>query len=260
MSEQHSIDTPENVAFVYDVAGIGSRFLATLVDSLIQGTAFAALVIVFALIEVTGSDGRLPSAVLQLAPVVLLVALFAVQFGYFLLFELLTSGQTPGKQLVGLRVIKENGYPLTPLDSIIRNLVRIIDFFPLAYGIGIIVMFCNDRARRLGDFAAGTLVVKMRSDVKLSELRSAPVTALNLPQLPGWERLRESDIELAESFLARRGAMRDTEALARSIASGFRARMDSPEADAQAAAVGSERFLQQVVMVYRQAHQQAKSL
>lgn len=258
MSEQHTIETPENVAFAYDVAGIGSRFLATLVDSLIQSTVFAALFIIFALTELIGASSRLPSAVLSLAPLILLVALFVVQFGYFLIFELITGGQTPGKQLFGLRVIKENGYPLSPMDSIIRNLVRIIDFFPVMYGVGIIVMFFNDRARRLGDFAAGTLVVKIRDDVKLSELRSVPITSLNLPELPGWEHLHESDIELIESFLERRGKMRDTEGLARSIASGIRTRMDLHETDGQAATASNEQFLQQVVMVYRQAHQNTK--
>lgn len=260
MSEQQTIETPENVAFAYDIAGIGSRFLATLVDSLIQGTIFAGLLIVFALIELTGAASVLPPAVVTLAPLVLLLALFLVEFGYFLLFEMITNGQTPGKQLLGLRVIKENGYPLSPLDSIIRNLVRIIDFFPVAYGVGLSVMFCNDRARRLGDFAAGTVVVKIRDDLKLNDLRSVPVSVINLPLLPGAEYLRASDIELAESFLERRSKLRDTEGLARTIANGIRARMHSPETDAHAAAVSNEQFLQQVVTTYRQAHQKTRSV
>ena len=260
MSEQHTIETPENVSFAYDIAGIGSRFLATLVDSLLQGTVFAVLLIVFALIEYTGAAFALPSALISLAPLLLLIALFVVQFGYFLLFELVTGGQTPGKQLFGLRVIKENGYPLSPLDSIIRNLVRIIDFFPFAYGVGIIVMFLNDRARRLGDFAAGTLVVKIRDDVKLSDLRSEPTAAVNLPELHGLENLRESDIELIESFLERRARMRNTDGLARSIASGIRARLNTREVDEHAAAVSNEQFLEQVVTVYRRAHQNTKVL
>ena len=260
VSEQHTIETPENVSFAYDVAGIGSRFLATLVDSLIQYTLLAVLFIVFLLIEYFGTAFALPSAVRSLAPVFLLIALFVVQFGYFLVFELVTGGQTPGKQLFGLRVIKENGYPLSPLDTIIRNLVRIIDFFPVWYGVGIIVMFLNERARRLGDYAAGTLVVKIRDEVKLNDLRTVPAAAMNLPDLPGLENLRESDIELIESFLERRAQMRDTDALARSIASGIRARINTPEAAEHAAAVSNEQFLQQVATVYRRAHQNPKVL
>ena len=260
MSEQHTIETPENVSFAYDVAGIGSRFLATLVDSLLQGTIFAVLLIVFALIEYTAAASALPAALIRLAPVLLLIALFVVQFGYFMFFELITGGQTPGKQLFGLRVIKENGYPLSPLDSIIRNLVRIIDFFPFAYGVGISVMFLNERARRLGDFAAGTLVVKLRDDVKLNDLRPMPISVVNGPELPRLENLRESDVELIESFLERRARLRDTDGLARSIASGIRARISTREVDELAAGVSNEQFLQQVVIAYRRAHQNGKVL
>jgi uncharacterized RDD family membrane protein YckC len=260
VSEQHTIETPENVSFAYDVAGIGSRFLAILIDSLIQGTVFAFLLIVFVLLEDAGVSSAMPSALIALVPVLLLSALFVVQFGYFLFFELITGGQTPGKQLFGLRVIKESGYPLSPLDSIIRNLVRIIDFFPFAYGVGIIVMFLNDRARRLGDFAAGTLVVKLRDDVRLNDLQSIPAAPMNLPDLPGLENLRASDVELIESFLERRATLRNSDKLAGSIASGIRARINTSAVDTHAATVPDEQFLRQVVAVYRRAHQGAKAL
>jgi uncharacterized RDD family membrane protein YckC len=260
VSEQHTIETPENVSIAYDTAGIGSRFLATAIDSLIQGTIFAFLLIVFALMEYAGVSSALPSGLVDLIPVLLLLALFVVQFGYFLMFELITSGQTPGKRLFGLRVIKESGYPLSPLDSIIRNLVRIIDFFPFAYGVGIIVMFLNDRARRLGDFAAGTLVVKMRDDVRLNDLVPIPSDPVSLPDLPGLDNLRESDIELIEAFLERRATMRNSEALAASIASGIRALINRREVDEHAATLPNEQFLRQVVAVYRRAHQGAKVL
>jgi uncharacterized RDD family membrane protein YckC len=256
LSNFYIVDTPENVSFNYDVAGIGSRFLATLIDSLIQGTIYVFLFVVFALVEFTGVLTGLPRQVTALAPVLLLLVLFLVQFGYFLLFELFTGGQTPGKQLFNLRVIKENGYPLSPIDSIIRNLVRIIDFFPVAYGIGVIVMFFNDRARRLGDYAAGTLVVKMRDEVRLSDLQAAaPAANAYVPDLPGIENLNETDIELVESFLKRRSQLRDPAPLADTLARTVRAQLNSPQAEEASLHVSHEEFLRQVMAAYRKAHQ-----
>ncbi|MEP7198455.1 MAG: RDD family protein [Chloroflexota bacterium] len=255
MSDQYIIETPENISFGYDVAGIGSRFLATLIDTLIQGTVYVFLVVVFVLIQNTSVLLGLPRELVSLLPILLLITLFVVQFGYFLAFELFTGGQTPGKRLFGLRVIKENGYPLAPLDCIIRNLVRIIDFFPFAYGIGVIVMFLNDRAKRLGDFAAGTLVVKMRDEVKLSDLQRASTPSVYTPDLPGLEQLREADIELIESFLQRRGQLKDTGALAGTIARNIRARMNSPQVEEHATTISHEEFLKQVAAAYRKAHQ-----
>ena len=257
MSDQYIIETPENISFGYDVAGIGSRFLATLIDTLIQGTVYVFLVVVFVLIQNTSVLLGLPRELVSLLPILLLITLFVVQFGYFLAFELFTGGQTPGKRLFGLRVIKENGYPLAPLDCIIRNLVRIIDFFPFAYGIGVIVMFLNDRAKRLGDFAAGTLVVKMRDEVKLSDLQRASTPSVYTPDLPGLEQLREADIELIESFLQRRGQLKDTGALAGTIARNIRARMNSPQVEERATTISHEEFLKQVAAAYRKAHQKS---
>jgi uncharacterized RDD family membrane protein YckC len=262
MSNQFIVDTPENVSFAFDVAGIGSRFLAVLIDTLIQATLYVFLFVVLVLIEYAGALNSLPVELANLLPVLLLAVLFLIQFGYFLLFELFTGGQTPGKQLFGLRVIKENGYPLSPLDSLIRNLVRVIDFFPLAYGVGVIVMFLNDRSRRLGDFAAGTLVVKQRDEVKLAALRAlrAPLAASHgAPDwpgdLPGIENLREPDIELVESFLQRRAQLRNAAALAGTLARTIRARLDMRETGSQAPAISDEDFLRQVLAAYRRTHQ-----
>jgi uncharacterized RDD family membrane protein YckC len=255
LSNSYVVETPENVSFGYDVAGIGSRFLAALIDTLIQGTIYVFLFVVFALIEFTGVLSALPRQISNLAPVLLLLVIFLVQFGYFLLFELFTGGQTPGKQLFNLRVIKENGYPLAPIDSIIRNLVRIIDFFPVAYGVGVIVMFFNDRARRLGDYAAGTLVVKLRDEVRLSDLQAAKPVSPYVPDLPGIENLNEGDIELVESFLQRRPQLRDPAPLAGTLARTIRSRLNTPQAEEASLNISHEAFLRQVVAAYRKARQ-----
>ncbi|MEK7327557.1 MAG: RDD family protein, partial [Chloroflexota bacterium] len=88
---------------------------------------------------------------------------FAFFWGYYILFEMLWNGQSPGKRWVGLRVIRTDGTPITLTESIIRNLVRLVDFLPAYYGVGVVTMFINEQSRRLGDLAAGTLVVHDRA-------------------------------------------------------------------------------------------------
>ncbi len=94
---------------------------------------------------------------------------FALIWGYYLAFELLWNGQTPGKRLANTQVVRANGAPAEFAEVAIRNVVRIIDFLPFAYAVGFVVMFLNRRSRRLGDFAANTLVIKRQDQVKLSD-------------------------------------------------------------------------------------------
>ena len=144
--------TPERVSLQYDIAGIGSRGAAAIVDTLIQAIAlivlssalFAAAAIISSPLGLGTPVGRGGTAFLVgLSALVLLV----VTSGYFMFWEILWSGQTPGKRLVGVRVIRENGYPLRPVDAVVRNLVRIVDWLPLLYGLGVMVMLLNGRAR-----------------------------------------------------------------------------------------------------------------
>lgn len=255
VTDQYTIETPENISFGYDVAGIGSRFLATLVDSFIQGLVYVFLFIAAIFIFDSDLGRRLPAGVRDLAVVIFLLVIFLVQIGYFIGFEIFMGGQTPGKWLFKLRVIKENGYPLGVADSIIRNLIRIIDFFPVAYGVGVIAMFMNDRAKRLGDYAAGTIVVKLRDQITLSELQQAAALPTYMPELPGIENVRPADIELIESFLQRRRQLKDTSALSGAIARAIRARMNSPQVEEHAAHISNEDFLKQVVLAYRKYRQ-----
>jgi uncharacterized RDD family membrane protein YckC len=150
----HQIITTEKVPFTYRVAGLGSRFLAWLADAglmlivLLIGACFASIVE----IGRAGSGGT-----------VYLAALFAVLFVYFTLFEWLWHGQTPGKYLVGIRVVTWQGTGLSFLQSAGRTILRMADGMPLPipvlYALGVAVGLCNREQRRLGDLAAGTLVV-----------------------------------------------------------------------------------------------------
>lgn len=255
MFDQHVIETPENISFGYPVAGIGSRFLAALVDTLIQGALYLFVAVLLLIVNLINPTLGLPKEMTAWIPMILnivfIVALFLIQFGYYLFFEITSGGRSPGKDLFGLRVIKENGYPLTAMDSIIRNLVRIVDFLPLFYGVGVITMFLNARAKRLGDFAAGTLVVRVGDQVKLSDLRKTDEPSSNTPALAGVENLNDADMELIESFLHRRNTLSNASALGASIVERTRARMNTPEANDYAANYQTHVFLGRVVGDYR---------
>lgn len=252
-TDQFVVETPENIRFGYDVADIGSRFLAILIDTLIQGTLYVLLGIAIVFLAARLSEIDLPRPVNDALAILLILVLFLIQFGYFLFFEIILNGQTPGKRIFHLRVIKDNGYPLAHLDAIIRNLVRIIDFFPALYGIGVIVMFLSPRAKRLGDFAAGTLVVKMRDEVRLQTLTpaaSAPLQATLIPN-DGVRRLTEADIELAESYLKRRSEMSNPAPMSMQIAQRLALKMQVPAASIPETAERALSFIRETVTAYR---------
>jgi uncharacterized RDD family membrane protein YckC len=100
---------------------------------------------------------------------------FLLVFGYFTMYETFWSGQTPGKRALRIRVIKVNGYPIDFVDALVRNVVRLADFLPSFYGVGLVVMFVSTQSRRLGDYAAGTIVVKERRGERTSQTFLRPV-------------------------------------------------------------------------------------
>ncbi len=156
MQEYDLIETPENVELERPLAGIGSRLIAGIVDNLLIFGLFA-IILIIALTSMAATVTYIESwGSVGLA--VLIVAMFLVYWGYFVLCELLTNGQSPGKKSVRIRVVKEGGGPITFVDIVIRNLLRVVDGFP-AYGVAGLCMFVTKKAQRLGDLAAGTVVV-----------------------------------------------------------------------------------------------------
>jgi uncharacterized RDD family membrane protein YckC len=191
LREEYTIDTPENVTFGYTIAGIGSRFIGCLVDTTILIVLLLLLNIGISLLLAWLGDNA-PPRPLDAEPTPdwimgLLVAIYAlinfgIIWGYYMAFELLWNGQSPGKRLANTQVVRANGAPAEFSEVAIRNVVRIIDFLPFAYAIGFVVMFLNRRSRRLGDFAANTLVIKRQDQVKLSDLVSpAPASGTSMP-------------------------------------------------------------------------------
>jgi uncharacterized RDD family membrane protein YckC len=181
MDEQLTISTPEQVAFHYEMAGIGSRFMAALIDYLIVGTAILLVICAYSMLasaslaaSISGDDsGALGLNIIQ---AVLVVVIFLIFWGYFALFELVWNGQTPGKRAGKLRVIRRDGQPIHAGEAMVRNLVRIVDFLPGFYGIGLVTMFIDKDARRLGDLAAGTIVVREGEQIRLRDVQVAPAT------------------------------------------------------------------------------------
>ncbi|WP_431256901.1 RDD family protein [Roseateles chitinivorans] len=143
-------------------AGLVARTMAFLLDLLIR--LILDLILVMAL-GATGLGG--------LGHGLMLIGMFLVEWLYPIAFELGRSGATPGKQAAGLRVVMDTGLPVTPAASVTRNLLRVADFLPLGYAFGIVTMLLHRDCKRLGDLAAGTLVVHARPVV----LHDAPPAA-----------------------------------------------------------------------------------
>lgn len=185
------------------MAGVGSRFLALIIDTLIQT---GVLIVVIIAAAVLGGLG-VALGLSRTGPWILAAAViggFLLFYGYFIYFEIFWSGQTPGKRRIGIRVIKQTGRRLSPLETIARNLLRIVDQMPGFYAVGILVAMLNKQNKRLGDFVAGSLVVREAffSEIKRSWIAPA---ATPVPHAPlGAERLSDEDLILIESFLHRR--------------------------------------------------------
>ena len=154
-----TVETPEHIQVQYELAGIGSRALAGLVDALAQG--LIATVVVGSLVWI-GLRLHWQDAFGVAAAVAVGTAGFLAATAYYVLSEMLMDGQSPGKRLAGLRVIRDDGTPITFLDSAIRNIIRVVDMIPFFYTVGLIAVFSNGKSKRLGDMAAGTVVVKER--------------------------------------------------------------------------------------------------
>ena len=153
------VETPELVVLTYSVAGVGSRMLAALTDLFI---CLAAIIVLVLAIAVLQPGDPLTSGVTSSWAAALLVLLqFAVRWGYYVLFEGLMDGQTPGKRIHHLRVVREGGFSVGFAASAVRNLVRILDMQPLfLYLVGFGSILVSKRGQRLGDLVAGTIVVR----------------------------------------------------------------------------------------------------
>jgi uncharacterized RDD family membrane protein YckC len=218
LDENLTIETPENIVFAYRVAGIGSRFLAAIIDSFIIIILEIVLAIALSIsLDLTldflfnsSSDGQ------SWKIAVISLSMFVVFWGYYIFFETFWNGQSPGKRRTKLRVIRSDGTPITLTESLIRNIVRLVDFLPFNYAVGVVTMLLNSQSRRLGDLAAGTLVIhdtqgKMNPDESVLVTQSHYLESIKTnvrPEIKDFgplpiEDLSQEDIDLATSFLVR---------------------------------------------------------
>lgn len=257
MSDPHgdviAIETPEHVVFEYELAGFGTRIFAALLDVLFIVLGLVAILVVLLIISATGGDlGNWGAAVA-------IVSAFVLLWGYPIFFEILWRGQTPGKRLLRMRVIREGGYALTPPVVIVRNLLRVADFLPAMYFLGLAVMVLNRRYKRIGDWVAGTLVIRDRP--RTSAPARLETRALNPARHEervadlrrvGVHRLAPEQIHLIEDFMKRRyelspeARVRLVRELSRTIATtlGIAAQEDFG-------------FLQSVLLAYREGEKRA---
>ena len=212
MQRQVHFVTPENIEISYELSGIGSRFLAGCIDLCIQ-------LLVILLLSLAGGVMMQGAALFQnivsgsislwLNAMLGLIS-FAILFGYHTYFELRWGGRTPGKRLVGLRVVRDGGYPVDLYASVIRNLVRIVDFMPPIYSAGLFSIFFSSEYKRLGDFAAGTIVIKERRPGFLSGRQQIPPTqlvAFYMTQVKHLDLLEAEEFNAIRRFIARRSEL-----------------------------------------------------
>jgi len=256
--DQLSIDTPELVEIDLPLAGIGSRFVALLVDYLIW--AVVVLLLIFLYLIVDPSFSRFSKLGDKWATALFIFVPFLLYWGYFTLFEAFWNGRTPGKWVAKIHVIQISGRGIGLFESMTRNLLRAVDQFPFVYAVGVLCIFLTRQHQRLGDMAAGTLVVHERDRLAASGNESSGRTftagLFDPPVLPsrsvalfhldsnGIQRLGAADLEVLEGFLARRldFNMATREALAQRIAEALRTKagLETPPG------IGNETFLEEV--------------
>ena len=223
MDQEISIPTPESLEFSHEPAGIGSRFVAGIVDTVLQTAMILGLFLITG--QWTALLKSFSSHLGMWAASATILMLFLIFWGYHIFFEMLWNGQTPGKRAAGIRILKDGGYPIGFLDSVVRNLLRPIDFLPFSYGVGAIVVLCNSKCKRIGDFAAGTIVVKERQ-IEMPHSLAPQNTRIHEDVVIGGQRLAnihelsEAEFNVVRQFMTRRHTIQKDAraALARKIA------------------------------------------
>jgi uncharacterized RDD family membrane protein YckC len=243
------ISTPENVDLHLELAGLGNRALACLLDTVLTWVAITLVTLLAWLLVVLIQLPAIPSNVRAiLSGVTIMIATFvafAITFGYYIYFEVFWHGQTPGKRVAQIRVIEQNGQPVSVSAVVIRNLIRVFDEGLLL--IGLLPMLIDKNERRFGDLAAGTLVIRERLPQLSTEtihLSNHLVSAATLDA----GKISPQEYEILVSFLRRRDRLAKAHRplVARKLEQHFRERLGEPSTGEQ-----SEHFLESVYKAYQ---------
>lgn len=197
LDDRKNIKTPEGLDLDLTLAGLGSRMIAGVVDLVILGIVVVTFTFaVSALVSSTVLDATVVQGLAAVALTLLVV-------GYFVGFEALNGGRTPGKRSVGIRVVGFDGEPIGFLAAFLRNLVRVVDFLPMAYGVGAVTVAVTATNQRLGDLVARTIVIRER--MPHAEPAEAPSHA-DLTDLPHWDvsGVTDQDVDILRRFAVRR--------------------------------------------------------
>lgn len=202
------VETPEHIRFDYPLAGPTRRAVAYLIDLLIRIGVALVVLLLLAMVEVAvgGLDGVSMGA--------FFIFYFALDWFYYVFFETIWSGRSPGKRALRLRVVGQDGHSLTVLDSVLRNLLRAADFLPFGYAVGLVIMGRDPMFRRFGDMVAGTVVVVEdlgRINERL-ELHPPP-TPQELASIPERPDISREELESIELFMRRRGTLAPVRAI-----------------------------------------------
>ncbi len=254
----YSISTPENVDLHLELAGLGNRILASLIDLIIMVLTMLLFIILVVLIcmgvDRMGLATELKSKVFVYIGMFAIFVLFLIQTGYHIFFEGVWQGQTPGKRLTQIRVVEANGQPVGWASVFIRNLVRNIDVTIVF--VGLLVMLIDKHERRLGDMAAGTIVIRERKQ-ELSLDKIVLETNAKPDQLLDIGRLSPQDYDLLLQFLRRRKklAQEYRPKLANQIESYLRDKLDRKMQSDETLKAKPEEFLEIVYASYQQRAQ-----
>ena len=244
-----SVATPEGVTLQFRLAGVGSRVVAGLLDGLVLMVASLGLGLISWALSLAVGDSW--------ANVFFGLTFFVLLFGYDIAFETLGSGRTLGKRWAGLRVVRVGGGPVGFMSSAVRNLLRLVDFLPFAYLIAIVCVTASSKNQRLGDMAAGTLVVRERTAVEgaaPASRRDEPAPWSTTTEAPsvegsafvGWDvsAVTGEEAAMVREFLARRASLEPAarQRLALDLANRLRPKVVMPEER-----IGPEGFLERLL-------------
>jgi uncharacterized RDD family membrane protein YckC len=198
------VETPDHVVLRYDLAGAGNRGFAAVLDFVIALLLVFAALMLLSLVPFGGGNE------LFIAGGVAIIVTLVLIWAYFILLEWLWNGQTIGKRVYKLRVINEDGSPARFTAVLIRNLLRLVDFLPAFYGVGVLIIVLSPKSQRLGDLAAGTYVVRApRPEVDWFSLRT--VTPLGAGTTAETRRMPGEAQRLVREFVAREAELAPTE-------------------------------------------------
>jgi uncharacterized RDD family membrane protein YckC len=253
----YSISTPENVDLHLEIAGLGNRLLAQLVDGFLISCIMLIVILLGVVLGLVANnittDSRMRTIVIGVIVMVVILFMFILQNGYFFIFEGLWQGQTPGKKAAEIRVIEQNGQPIGWPAAFIRNLLRMVDSF---FFIGVLLIIFDKTERRIGDMAAGTIVIRERkTEISSTAIKCVTAAAADLSLDVG--RVSPDEYDLLIDFLRRRVSLAKSHRpmVAQRMAQHFRAKLDGTvyeEGQERPVESNPEQFLESLYLTYQQ--------